>query len=387
MAEALTSVIAHSDDVDIDDLAQDIIEACQQQLAGIEPKAGILFAGINLDHQILLDAIHQTWPKIHLIGCTTDGECSSVQGTLLDSATLMLMHSETMTFTSGALDQKPAALNDHGVEDLHRITSLVNTQPALGIVLADGLLFNGQDLLQTAQKAFGDNFLLCGGMAGDQWQFTGTKQFHNNKVLEPQQAVFLFMHGDINIASAISIDWQAIGEIGTVTRSEGNSIYEINHRPALKFFHDLLGEEIIPSNDNPVAVYNSEGHFQYLRTCFENFDPDTGTMHFIADIPQGSQVQLTVADRSRLVDGAITTTRKALQHFPNTPPSMALCISCGARRALLGSKTTQEIDAVRDVLGNDIPLIGFYSYGEIAPPQSNSPSQVHNETFSIILLG
>ena len=37
--------------------------------------------------------------------------------------------------------------------------------------------------------------------------------------------------------------WEAIGETGTITRSEGNVIYEINHKPALEFYSNILGEK------------------------------------------------------------------------------------------------------------------------------------------------
>ena len=53
---------------------------------------------------------------------------------------------------------------------------------------------------------------------------------------------------------------------------------------------------------------------------------------------------------------------------------------------LLGSRTSEESRVLRETLG-DIPAIGFYGYGEIAPLEARGPSFFHNETFVVLLLG
>ncbi|NJR66826.1 MAG: translation initiation factor IF-1 [Leptolyngbyaceae cyanobacterium CRU_2_3] len=42
------------------------------------PQAGILFAAIDFDHELILRRIQQAFPGIALIGGTTNGEISSV---------------------------------------------------------------------------------------------------------------------------------------------------------------------------------------------------------------------------------------------------------------------------------------------------------------------
>ena len=46
---------------------------------------------------------------------------------------------------------------------------------------------------------------------------------------------------------------------------------------------------------------------------------------------------------------------------------LALAISCVGRRLVLGERTEDEIDAIREALPGGSHLLGFYSYGEIAP--------------------
>jgi len=66
--------IAHSTELDSISAVTEIIEKCRRQLAGQEPSAGILFAGIDVDHQLVLNHIFEIWPDLQLIGATTDGE-------------------------------------------------------------------------------------------------------------------------------------------------------------------------------------------------------------------------------------------------------------------------------------------------------------------------
>ena len=44
------------------------------------------------------------------------------------------------------------------------------------------------------------------------------------------------------------------------------------------------------------------------------------------------------------------------------------------------------MEAVRDVLGEQTALTGFYSYGEIGPSEAGGDPALHNETMSITSL-
>jgi len=43
----------------------------------------------------------------------------------------------------------------------------------------------------------------------------------------------------------------------------------------------------------------------------------------------------------------------------------ALFFSCAARKLLLGTRTEEELHVIRGALGEDVPICGFYGYGEI----------------------
>ena len=65
--------------------------------------------------------------------------------------------------------------------------------------------------------------------------------------------------------------------------------------------------------------------------------------------------------------------------------------SCVGRKLVLGRRIQEEVDAVRECIGLDVPLIGFYTYGEIGPIDKTvkelSSVKFHNETVVLWVLG
>ena len=65
--------------------------------------------------------------------------------------------------------------------------------------------------------------------------------------------------------------------------------------------------------------------------------------------------------------------------------------SCVGRKIVLGRRIQEEIDAVQQCIGQDVPLIGFYTYGEIGPIDKTKKEllsvKFHNETVVLWVLG
>ena len=65
----------------------------------------------------------------------------------------------------------------------------------------------------------------------------------------------------------------------------------------------------------------------------------------------------------------------------------AILFNCIARKKLLINQKQLEIDKIREIIGHNTPLIGFYTYGEQAPLGGEVVScSFHNETDVIFLL-
>ena len=97
----LKVAIAHSIELDSQVAIHEVLDQSHEQLGDLKPQAGILLVGIDHNHTLILDRINKVYPEIELIGCTTDGELSSVHGYTDDSITLMLLCSDKLSFKAG----------------------------------------------------------------------------------------------------------------------------------------------------------------------------------------------------------------------------------------------------------------------------------------------
>ena len=120
-------------------------------------------------------------------------------------------------------------------------------------------------------------------------------------------------------------------------------------------------------------------------------DHEKGTISLAGSIPQGRAVTITTASRADIIGGAELAAKQAKACIEGAKPEVILMFSCVGRKLVLGRRTQEEVDAVKNVLGRDVPLLGFYTYGEIGSidkfQEQLKPSKFHNETAVLWVLG
>ena len=351
-------IVTHSDDPDSQAAVDEILAQCVTDLAGVAPQAGILFAAIDFEHAIILDQIHQVYPELDLIGCTTDGEISSRLGFQQDSLTLMLFCSDTVKISAGvgyAAHKDPIAAAQQAVQQATAsltaasvaAANLTSTDPQLCILLPasytdDGSTTSGGDILTGLKLALGRQIPIIGGSAGDQYRFKKTYQFFRNQVLTDALPILIFS-GDIQFSYGIGCGWTPIGSKGIVTKSKGTALYEIDGKPALEFYQRYLGDRP-PTAENPLAVYEEGSDRCYMRAP-NLYDQDSGIINFLGNIPEQTTVQITDINRDEVIHAAETSFKNALSNYPGQQPQAILLFSCCCRRWLLGTRGQRRISA------------------------------------------
>jgi len=66
--------------------------------------------------------------------------------------------------------------------------------------------------------------------------------------------------------------------------------------------------------------------------------------------------------------------------------SAAFIVSCVGRRLMMGQRVEEEVLAARECLPPSMRVLGFYSYGEIAPHPTTGRSELHNQTMTVLTL-
>ena len=385
--------VGHSDDIDVDVALEAVFSECDAAIAGVVPTAALLFAPWEADHQAIVAAVRARYPGIALTGTSSAGEMSSVMGFQQDSIALALFASDTVDITVGighdlALD--PAAAIRQAVDSARRGTEQASTlciaMPTIGVVEA-GLVLEG------LRSALGPTVPILGGGASSQDPVedpaaTQGRQFADDEVVDGGLAILLFS-GPLDYSFGVETGWRGVGPRATVTRVEDGRVIEIDGRPAVEFFERYLGDSAgqPPPVANPLAVFATpDGSTFYLRAATA-LHQETGEISFFGTLPEGSTVQLTVAGTEEIVDGARASVSSALARFPEgRTPEAALLFACVVRRFLLGTRTGREMDVVRDIVGAEMPIAGFYCMGEIAPFVDGELSRFHNATMVSVLL-
>lgn len=386
MKSDLFIAIAHSMELDSSLAVMELIEKCEFQLDDRNPSAGILYASIDHDHELLLEKICKKWPNLELIGCTTDGEFSSEQEYVEDSIILTLFSSNQIEFVSGYINNTAPDLEQECRKVLSQSINILRQPPKLCILFSDVIYTNGESVMGHLNAIMDNKLPVIGGISADSWRFNQTKQFCKN-ISSPHISSYLLLSGDFEFSLGMDCGWEPIGDFGTVTKSEGNIVYEIDNKPTLDFFKSILGENTKPTLELPVAVYDNLENFCFMRTSFENYNDNDGSVTFLGNIPMNCKVRITMVNRDSILAGTRSSINHAINTFLGDAPAIALCFTCSARRVLLGTRTIEESKLVRDLLGDKTKFSGFYTYGEFCPNLKGSINEFHNETFVIALIG
>ncbi len=377
--------IGHTEEIDSEDAVIELLEKCSSELGGETAQAGILFSSIDHEFEILLEKITEEHPGIELIGCTTDGELSSILGFAEDSITLVLFLSDEISITSGAAhgirDNLERAISD-SIEDTKQGMA---EEPSLCIINPVSITSSGVEVLESFKKNLGTNFPIYGGSAADQWRFEQTYQFHKTQV-RSDSVPYLLFSGNVMFGSGVSSGWDPIGSPGTVTRVEKNILYEIDHKAATDFYTHYLGENISPLGEYPLAVFEDENSDSYFLRAPLDSNPKEGTLIFAGDLSLNSRVQISHTTRDRIIKASNCSITQSFESYPGSDPAVAICFSCSGRKQVLGTRTSEEYSLINS-LKPGLQVVGFYGYGEIAPLKKGGPSRFHNESFVSLLLG
>lgn len=223
---------------------------------------------------------------------------------------------------------------------------------------------------------------LSGGLAGDGTDFNKTV-VGLDEVPRPGRIVAIGLYGDsLTIQFGSSGGWAAFGPERIVTRSEGNVLYELDGKPALTLYKTYLGDEAqhLPSAALrfPLCVNPQDNQPAVVRTIL-SIDEDEGSMTFAGDITPDACVHFMRASYEDLIGGAQTAADEAA----DKEADLVLCVSCVGRRIVLGQRTEEELECVRDAFGSKPAIAGFYSCGELAPTSGEMHCQLHNQTMTL----
>lgn len=371
-------------------------EACAQALAKMHNQADFLlvFSSSKFSSEELMKGIQEKGKGIKLIGCTTAGEIVT-DGRDKDSVAILAVQGDNIKFTTaegGNLKDGATKAGEELANNLKNGDANINSV----IMLTDVLTGNGADVVRGIQNVLGKNFLIVGGAAGDDFMFKQTFEFFDDNVLSGNVAG-VGLSGSFSKGVGVRHGWDSIGIPMKVTKSEGAVLKELDGKPAVSIYEDYFGKKAEELRKEPLArmaiTYPLgmavEGSDELLIRDPITVD-ENGWITCAAEIPEGSVVRLMIGSKDKAIEAAKDAAQHALDQLGGKDPRAVIIFDCIARQKLFGRSANDEIAAIREVFGLDVPLIGFYTYGEQAPlggDMEKCYSCFHNETAVILVLG
>ncbi|MDP2783488.1 MAG: FIST C-terminal domain-containing protein [Sulfurimicrobium sp.] len=329
-----------------------------------------------------LDAIRAAFPQALITGCSTAGE---ICGTRVRDDSLALT---AVQFEGTRLELAVTELA--GGDSYAAGKTLAATLDPAGLrhvlVLSDGLLVNGSELVKGLRDHLPPDVAATGGLAGDGSRFQHALVWAGGEPAAGRIAALGFYGDRIRVGYGSLGGWDTFGPERLITRSSANVLYELDGQSALALYKTYLGEHAagLPSTGLlfPLALRLEGGEYSVVRTLLA-VNEDDNSMTFAGDMPEGVYARLMKANFDRLVDGASDAARAGYATLGGTSPELAILISCVGRKLVLKQRIEEEVEGVREVLGERTALTGFYSYGEICPHDAITRCELHNQTMTI----
>lgn len=371
-------------------------------LGATEPIITFVFCSPEYSQEFVIKGVRSVLPgATPLVGASTAGEITAAGPSKKDAVVVMLLASDTVQCHVGYAEVVATDAEQTAFEVGQSLVAHAHDdQIKLICMFADGLTVNPAAVLRGLERATGSVVPIVGGSAGDNGAFKKTFQYVDDRVLSGGLVCVAFT-GKLAFSIGVRHGWIPIGSSKTITAAEGNIVNEIDNEPAIKFYERYLGaDEATRLRETtlgeialsyPLGIKDEASGEMLLRAPF--FVNESGGITCGGEMPVGSTVQLMIGSKEE----AVVAARQSAEHAFKTlsvPPKAAIIFSCHVRNTLFSNKETasEEVTAVSSVIGQDVPLAGFYTYAEQAPIGNQifnfeaCKSDTLNETLVTVLL-
>jgi hypothetical protein len=346
---------------------------------GPKPTLAIVFSAVAHDFKELgaIFAKHD----IDVFGASSSGEILNDE-VHEESIVAMLLDIGREVYSLGMFDGTDKSSWQVG-QNIGEWARTVYDNPAF-MVVSGGLHADGEHIVNGIISAMGRQVPLFGGLAGDDLKVQETFVFSASQVTSNGVAALVFDGNVIGLQGVAFSGWKAIGTSKTITRADGNIVYEIDHEPALDVYKKYLNWDddstVAPTLgfEYPLAVNRDDGSSVLRGPMVINQDK---SLVYAGSVPEGAKVRFCVAPGIEIVDHVI----EQMSEFKGqTQKSDAMVLfSCKGRQLALGPMIEDEVAGVRKLW--DVPLVGFFTYGEIGPVLHGG-CDFHNETLVPVLI-
>jgi hypothetical protein len=212
------------------------------------------------------------------------------------------------------------------------------------------------------------------------------------------------LNGRLKIASAAAHGWFPVGPFFKVTRARGLWLRALDGLAPGEVYAKTFGSQArewgFPPLNELVRLYplglqaaprESEVRPAEMVIRSPVRMENDGNLRMNTIIPEGSTVHLLTGSSQKCIVAARDAARRALTQLlagsERIRPVLALLFVDAAWQELLLARPGEELQAVRAVIGEEVPIAGGYTFGQIGRSTPTGPLELLNQHIQVVLIG
>lgn len=373
---------------------EEIQTALQQSMAdGFKPTLAIVFISIKQDMGSISKLLDEK--GIQIFGATTAGEF--IDGEIEEGGIVMMLLDMNSAYFKIEFFETSQQSTLEDAKKLGIIGKEIFTNPAF-IIATGGVFIDGDQIIEGIIQGFGKpvstadkELTIFGGMAGDDLLAEKPIVFTNGKNRDNAILALIIDKDKIDVRGIASCGWKAIGTTKTVTKSEGNTVYTIDDKPALDMLMKYLGVEVKLDENKEIVSFLSSWYYP-LQLDRENGDTVIRATRFAnqkdrslictGTVPQGSAIRFSLPPEFDSIETVVAEC-ESIKDSPQQQADAMIMFSCVSRHLSFGAVMKQEIEQVKNIWGT--PMAGFFTYGEYGRSKIGT-HEFHNNCCCIVVL-
>ncbi len=217
--------------------------------------------------------------------------------------------------------------------------------------------------------------------------------FYKDALLE-KGGIGIMLSGHLTVGIGIANNFEFVNEKPMkITKSDGKAIFTLDDKPVADVVEALTGVDKEGQKDIGAALKNifaykvEDRPFIRFQRALKEDDKGIYYDGFPNGMPEGDEVYVARYNQEKLIPSSAQSVKNALASMGGAKPALAMpFVCCG--RAGVGQEQVGENTAIRETLGKDVPVMGFYACGEYYTPdwKTEEEKATYCQFSSIVLL-
>lgn len=367
---------------------KDAANLALSSLANKRADCALVFASSSLNQEQVLKGVMEVLGNIPIVGCSSAFEISSEAQISENSVVILVVSSDQIKLSTGFgnhLEWNPRQSAKDCVQTLDQTAKIA-------LIFANFLSIGSESAISLIKEKLDPNTTIISGGASDDYRYYNIKQYFKSSTYI-DSIVALSLSGMFSFAFEIRNGFLPVGILKKITKIKDNKIIEIDNKPATSLYEEYFGDEyneIIKQNklmtyasSYPLGIYE-EGSVKPVLRLPIHIDIDSGEIHCGGSLQNNTSIRLMISDNHQNLITARSAANSLMIKLKDKKPKFVLMISSVARHKAYNDSEKSEVREVQEIVGADVPIIGYYSYSEYLNNTSNNQSSIINNGSMIL---